>query len=167
MDGTLTMADKSFEMTLSGVNRLKEELDLRKVTTRQEVAERIKIALSFGDLSENSEYDDAKQVQAENEARIAEIEDLLKNVKVIDEEDISTSTVSVGSSVTLKDEATGETVVYLLVSPQEEDVLENKISTASPMGQAISGKKKGAAITVHAPGGTTKYKLTKIGKPKS
>ncbi len=161
------MSDKSFEMTLAGVNRLKEELDLRKVTTRQEVAERIKVALSFGDLSENSEYDDAKQVQAENEARIAEIEDLLKNVRVIDDEDISTSTVSVGSSVTLKDEESGESVVYTLVSPQEEDILENKISTASPMGQAIVGKKKGASITVIAPGGAGKYKLTKIGKAKS
>lgn len=161
------MSDKSFEMTLAGVNRLKEELDLRKVTTRQEVAERIKVALSFGDLSENSEYDDAKQVQAENEARIAEIEDLLKNVRVIDDEDISTSTVSVGSSVTLKDEGSGESVVYTLVSPQEEDILENKISTASPMGQAIVGKKKGASITVIAPGGASKYKLTKIGKVKS
>lgn len=161
------MSDKSFEMTLAGVNRLKEELDLRKVTTRQEVAERIKVALSFGDLSENSEYDDAKQVQAENEARIAEIEDLLKNVRVIDDEDISTSTVSVGSSVTLKDEESGESVVYTLVSPQEEDILENKISTASPMGQAIVGKKKGASITVIAPGGASKYKLTRIGKVKS
>ncbi len=161
------MTDKTFEMTLAGVNRLKEELDLRKVTKRQEVAERIKVALSFGDLSENSEYDDAKQVQAENEARIAEIEDLMKNVRVIDDEDISTTTVSVGSSVTLKDEATGTSVVYLLVSPQEEDILENKISTASPVGQAMVGKKKGALISVNSPGGTSKYKLTKIGKPKA
>lgn len=161
------MIDRTFEMTLAGVNRLKEELDFRKVTKRQEVAERIKVALSFGDLSENSEYDDAKQVQAENEARIAEIEDLMKNVRVIDEEDISTTTVSVGSSVTLKNEATGTSVVYLLVSPQEEDILDNKISTASPVGQAMLGKKKGAVISVNSPGGTNKYKLTKIGKPKA
>lgn len=161
------MADKTFEMTLAGVNRLKEELDMRKVTKRQEVAERIKVALSFGDLSENSEYDDAKQVQAENEARIAEIEELLRNVKVIDEEDISTTTVSVGSAITLKDEETGENVSYLLVSPQEEDLLDGKISTASPFGQAVMGKKRNAVISVTSPSGIFKYKLTKIAKPKA
>ncbi len=161
------MADKTFEMTLADVNRLKEELDMRKVTKRQEVAERIKVALSFGDLSENSEYDDAKQVQAENEARIAEIEELLKNVKVIDEEDISTTTVAVGSSITLKDEETGESVSYILVSPQEEDILDGKISTASPVGQAVMGKKRNATIRVTSPSGIFKYKLTKIAKPKA
>lgn len=159
------MAEKFYEMTLAGVNKLKEELDHRKVQTRSEVAERIKVALSFGDLSENSEYDDAKQVQAENEARISEIEELLKNVHVIDEDDISTSTVTVGVTVTLKEEASGESTEYHLVSHQEEDVLSNKISTSSPVGQALLGKKRNSVITVITPVGTVKYKLTKIGKP--
>lgn len=158
------MSEQLYEMTLEGVNRLNEELDRRKVTDRNEIAERIKVALSFGDLSENSEYDDAKQAQAENEARIAEIEELLKNVRVIDEDEISTSAVTVGSLVTLKEDATGESETYMLVSPQEEDILENKISTASPVGQAIVGKKRNQVVTVTTSSGQFKYKITKIAK---
>lgn len=156
------MADKSFEMTLEGVNRLNQELDQRKVEQRTEIAERIKVALSFGDLSENSEYDEAKQAQAENEARIAELEDLLKNVRVIDDEDISTSVVTVGSKVMLKSDEGSET--YTLVSPQEEDILENKISTDSPVGRAILGKRRNQVVTVTTPAGQFKYKVTKISK---
>lgn len=153
-----------YEMTLEGVNRLNEELDERKLTLRPEIAERIKVALSFGDLSENSEFDDAKREQAENEARIIELEKLLLNVHIIDDEDISTSTVTVGSLVTLKDSADGHSEQYMLVSPQEEDILENKVSTASPIGQAILDKKRNQVVTITTPAGQFKYKITKIAK---
>ena len=114
------MAEQVYELTLSGVNRLKDELDHRKVNLRTDIAERIKVALSFGDLSENSEYDDAKQAQAENEARILEIEGILKNARVIDDEDISKTNVTIGCMVTLLDSESGETSVYTVVSPKEE-----------------------------------------------
>ncbi len=159
------MADnKAFEMTLEGVNRLNQELDERKVEKRTEIAERIKVALSFGDLSENSEYDDAKQAQAENEARITEIEELLKHVRILDEDEISTSVVTVGSLVTLKEDSSGSQEVYTLVNPQEEDILENKISTDSPVGAAILGKKRNQVVRVTTPAGQYKYKIMKIAK---
>lgn len=159
------MAEQVYELTLSGVNRLKDELDHRKVNLRTEIAERIKVALSFGDLSENSEYDDAKQAQGENEARIIEIESILKNARVIDDEDISKTNVTIGCLVTLHDTENNETSVYTVVSPKEEDILENKISTESPVGSAIMGKKKNQVAQVKTPRGIMKYKIVKIEVP--
>lgn len=159
------MAQQVYELTLSGINRLKEELDMRKVEYRTEIAERIKVALSFGDLSENSEYDDAKQTQGENEARIAEIEGILKNARVIDDEDISKTNVTIGCQVTLLDTETGESSLYTVVSPKEEDILENKISTESPVGSAIMGKKKNQVAQVKTPRGLLKYKIVRIDVP--
>lgn len=161
------MADqkKIYDMTLAGVNALKEELEHRKVTLRMEISERIKVALSFGDLSENSEYDDAKQEQGENEARIAEIENTLKNARVIDEKDISKTQVTLGSSVVLLDEEGGEELEFILVSAKEQDILSNKISTDSPVGGAIMGKKKNQVVEVQAPAGIVRYKIVKISRP--
>lgn len=159
------MAEQVYELTLSGVNRLKDELDRRKVELRTEIAERIKVALSFGDLSENSEYDDAKQAQGENEARILEIEGVLKNARVIDDEEISKTNVTIGCQVTLLDSETGEVSLYTVVSPKEEDILENKISTESPVGVAILGKKKNQIAQVKTPRGFLKYKVMKIEVP--
>lgn len=159
------MAEQVYELTLSGVNRLKDELDHRKVNLRTDIAERIKVALSFGDLSENSEYDDAKQAQAENEARILEIEGILKNARVIDDEDISKTNVTIGCMVTLLDSESGETSVYTVVSPKEEDILDFKISTESPVGSAIMGKKKNQIAQVKTPRGILKYKIMKIDVP--
>lgn len=154
-----------YEMTQAGVQSLQNELEKRKGEIREEISERIKVALSFGDLSENSEYDDAKQAQGENESRIIEIEKILKNAHVIEETEISKSQVSLGSEVELEfvEDHTKET--YLLVSAKEEDILENKISIESPVGQAIVGKKKNQVVEVKTPKGLLKYKILGIARP--
>lgn len=157
------MAEQSYDLTLEGINRLKDELDRRKTEERSEIAERIKVALSFGDLSENSEYDEAKNAQAVNESRITELENLLKNARLIEEDDISKTRVALGGKVTLQDVETKEETEYILVSSKEEDIFENKISTDSPVGAAIIGKKKGQTVNVTTPTGILKYKIVKIG----
>lgn len=154
---------EQIEMTQEGFQKLKDELEHRKLVERAEIAERIKVALSFGDLSENAEYEDAKQAQGENEGRIAELEATLKNVRVIESDEISKTKITLGSTFTLKDEALGETVDYTLVSAKEEDIFENKISTDSPVGAAVIGKKRGQVIAVKTPMGQLKYKIVKIG----
>jgi transcription elongation factor GreA len=156
---------KIYEMTYEGIRKLEEELELRKVETRAEIAERIKQALSFGDISENSEYDDAKNAQGENEARIIEIENILKNAKPIDEGDISKTKVSIGAVVKIRDEAMGTDEEYTLVSDKEANIFERKISTDSPLGSAIVGKKKNQVVEVKTPSGTLKYRIVKISKP--
>lgn len=156
---------KLYEMTYEGIKNLEDELELRKTETRSEIAERIKQALSFGDISENSEYDDAKNEQGENEARIIELENILKNSKVIDEGDISKTKVTIGAIIKIRDEETGKEDEYKLVSAKEANIFENKISTDSPIGSAISGKKKGQVVDVKTPAGTLKYKIVKISKP--
>lgn len=152
-----------YEFTLDGINRLKEELERRKVEDRAAIAERIKVALSFGDLSENSEYDEAKLAQAENEGRIAELENLLKNAKLIEEDDISKTKVALGGKVTLLDMASNQEEEYTLVSAKEEDIFEGRISTESPVGSAIVGKEAGDEVKVHTPAGILKYKIIQIG----
>ena len=161
------MPAQSYELTVNGMNRLQEELDQRKFQQRDEIAERIKAARAFGDLSENSEYDDAKQAQGENEARIQEIESILKHARIIEDEDISKTNVTTGCLVTLLDDGTGETEVYAVVSPKEEDILANKISTESPVGQAIMGKRRNQVALVQTPAGVLKYKILKIEVPTS
>lgn len=156
---------KIYEMTYEGIRKLEEELDNRKGEVRNEIADRIKQALSFGDISENSEYDDAKTAQAENESRIAEIEAILKHAKVIDEDDISVQKVTIGAKVRIREEASGKESDYTLVSAMEEDIFSRKISSDSPVGAAIVGKKKGQVVDVHTPSGTIKYKVVKISKP--
>lgn len=160
------MAEQSYEFTLEGINRLKEEAERRKTVERSEIAERIKVALSFGDLSENSEYDEAKLAQAMNESRIQELENLLKNAKLIEEDEIDKTKVALGGKVTLQDIETKEETEYTLVSSKEEDIFENKISTNSPVGAAIVGKKKGQTVNVTTPTGILKYKIVKIGNGK-
>ena len=158
------MADKKkYDFTSEGINNLKEELDRRKGTERTEIANRIKEARSFGDLSENSEYDDAKEAQALNEAKIVELEDLLKNANVIEDHEISKHVIGLGSKVTLEDIKSGEQEEFTLVSQKEEDIFSSKISTESPVGVAIMGKKKGDKITVSTPVGLIKYTVVKIG----
>jgi transcription elongation factor GreA len=152
-------------MTYEGIRKLEEELEKRKVENRTEIAERIKQALSFGDISENSEYDDAKNAQGENEARIIAIEGILKNSKLIDEDEISKTKVTIGAKIKIRDEETGEDNDYTLVSEKEANIFENKISTDSPIGNAIVGKKKGQVVEVKTPTGTLKYRIVKISKP--
>lgn len=154
-----------YEMTYEGIRKLEEELEKRKVENRTEIAERIKQALSFGDISENSEYDDAKNAQGENEARIIAIEGILKNSKLIDEDEISKTKVTIGAKIKIRDEETGEDNDYTLVSEKEANIFENKISTDSPIGNAIVGKKKGQVVDVKTPTGTLKYRIVKISKP--
>ncbi len=151
--------------TVEGLKRLQDELAERKTTKSAEISERLKDARAQGDLSENSEYDDAKEAQAKNEARIAELEDLLKNARVIDDEEISKTKVTLGSFVFLRDEETKEEAEYSLVNANEEDIFQNRISQESPVGKEIIGKKKGQIVEVSTPRGTLKYKIVKIGKP--
>ncbi len=161
------MAEQVYELTLSGIQDLEHELDHLKTKALDEVAERLKEARSLGDLSENSEYDDAKTAQAEVEMRIAEIEKILKSAKIIDDTNISNNEVSLGSKVTILDVDLDLEQTYLLVSQQEEDIFKNKISSASPVGAAILGKKKGSKIKVKTPSGQLEYKILKIEKPQA
>jgi len=158
------MSEKEVVLTYEGLKKLEEELDFLKTTKKKEVADRIKEARGFGDLSENSEYDDAKNEQAEVEARIVTIENMLRNVKVVSDDDIDLKTVQIGNIVKVLDIALNEEVEYMIVGPTEVDVMNNKISNESPMGKALMGKKKGSKVKVEAPVGDIEYKILEISK---
>ena len=159
------MSEKVYEMTYDGIKKLQDELEHRKTEVAAEVAERLKEARALGDLSENSEYDDAKNAQAENEGRIMEIEAILKNAKVIDEDEISKTKVTLGAMVKIRDEETRDEFDYILVGNKEEDIFNNRISSESPVGAAIIGKKKGQVVDVRTPVGILRYKIVRISKP--
>ncbi len=156
--------EKQVILTQEGLDNLKAELENLKTVRRKEVAEKIKVALSFGDLSENSEYDEAKNEQAIMESRILEIEAMLKNVKVIDEEELSTDRIHVGSKIKVHDVSFDETLDYRIVGSSEADPREGRISDESPVGAALLGHKKGQTVTVKTPGGNVKYKILEIYK---
>ena len=158
------MEQENNAFTVEGLKRLQDELANRKTTLSAEISERLREARAQGDLSENSEYDDAKEAQAKNESRILELEDMLKDARVIEEDEISKTKVSLGSGVLVRDEETGAEEFYSLVNPNEENIFMNLISIESPVGQAILGKKKGQIVEVSTPVGTLKYKIVKIGK---
>ncbi len=158
------MEDKEVLLTKEGYEKLEQELDALKTTKRAEIAERIKIALGFGDLSENSEYDEAKNAQAENETKIAELENKIRYAKIIDEAEIDTKTVQVGNTVKLLDIEFNEEVSYTLVGSTEVDLAQNKISNESPIGSAILGAKKNQIVEVQAPAGVVQYKILSITK---
>lgn len=153
-------------LTLSGLAKLEEELNILRTKKRAEVAQRIKQALAFGDISENSEYDEAKNEQAFIEGRIAQLENILKSAKVIDDEDIDTEKVSVGAKVRLKviDEGYDDEVEYTLVGSAEADPINLKISNESPVGKAILGKTINEEVIIHIPDGIIKYKILQINK---
>ena len=151
-------------LTQEGFNKLEEELNYLKTEKRTEIAERIKVARGFGDLSENSEYDEAKNAQAENEQQIAELETKIRNAKVIDSKEIDTKTVQIGNSVKLYDEEFEEEIIYTIVGSTEVNLAENKISNESPIGKALLGRKKGDVIDVQAPDGIIKFKILAIKK---
>ncbi|NLM79251.1 MAG: transcription elongation factor GreA [Ruminococcaceae bacterium] len=159
------MAEKIYEMTYEGIKNLQDELDQRKTVNAAEISERLKEARALGDLSENSEYDDAKTAQAENEMRIMEIESILKNARLIEEDEISKTKVSLGAVVKLRDEETQEEMEYLLVGNKEQDIFNNKIASDSPVGAAIIGKKKGQLVDVRTPSGILRYRIVKISRP--
>ena len=142
--------EKTFPMTLEGKKKLEDELEEYRLKRRPEVIKRIKIARSYGDLSENSEYDEAKNAQAENEVKIAELENKLRHAKIIDEKEIDTDTVQIGNTVKVLDMEFDEKVEYTIVGSTEVDLAENKISNESPIGKALLGAKKGATLEVNA-----------------
>lgn len=155
---------KQTVITEEGLKKLENELDELKTVKRKEVAEKIKVALSFGDLSENSEYDEAKNEQAILEGRIAEIENQLKNVRVLDETDINTEAVHVGSTVTVRMKGKKTDVTYQLVGSTEADPLGGRISDESPIGKALIGHKVGEQIEVETPGGLVTLTIRQIAK---
>lgn len=158
------MTGKEVILTYEGLKKLEEELEFLRGTKRMEIKERIKQALSFGDISENSEYDEAKNEQAYIEGRIAQIETMLKHARVIDEEDVSTEKVTIGSKVKLLDMEYNEEVLYSIVGSTEADPSKFKISNESPVGSALMQKKKGNVVEVTVPDGVLKFKILKIEK---
>lgn len=161
--GSAVMAKKVL-LTSEGLKKLQDELDNLKNVRRKENTAALKVAKSFGDLSENSEYDEAKNEQAEIEARISEIENMLKNAEVIDEADIATDVASIGSKVTVKDLDDGEVTEYLIVGSTEADPMRGKISDESPVGSALLGHKIGEVVAVEAPMGVLEYEIVNISK---
>ncbi len=155
---------KPILLTDEGLKKLESELEELKTIKRKEISEKIKVALSFGDLSENSEYDEAKNEQAIIESRIATIEAMLKNVKLLDEEEISTETVNVGSKVKVKDLEFDEELDYTIVGSTEADPEKGKISDESPIGKALLGHKAGDVVEVEAPAGIIKFEILAISK---
>ena len=158
------MEERDIMLTEEGYKKLVEELQYLKGPRKMEVAERIKVAREFGDLSENSEYDEAKTAQAENETRIVELEDKLRHAKIIDQKDINTDTVQVGNIVKVLDMEFDEKIEYQIVGSTEVNLAENKISNESPLGAALLGAKKNNIVEVNAPGGIMKYKILSIKK---
>ena len=155
---------KLHKITYEGLKKLEEELDYLKLTKRKEVAEKIKEAKSFGDLSENSEYDEAKNEQAIVEAKILELETMLKNVEVIDESEITTDRVAVGVKVLVYDFEEDEEVEYQIVGSSESNPLEFKISDSSELGKNLVGRKVGETIEFEVMGFTNKYEIRAINK---
>lgn len=158
------MTSKEVVLTYEGLKKLEEELELFKGVKRREIAERIKQALSFGDISENSEYDEAKNEQAHIEGRIVQIETMLKHAKVIDEDDVSTEVVGLGSKVKLLDMEYDEETEYSIVGSTEANPSKNKISNESPVGSALIGKGIGTVVEVAVPDGVIKFKILEIYK---
>ena len=154
---------KDVILTPEGLDKLKQELDYLSSAKRREVAERIKEAREFGDISENSEYDDAKNEQAMLEAKIAGLEEKLRSATVIDQSDLSTDQVRIGSVVHVKDEKTGKSTKFTIVGSAEAKPAENKLSNESPVGKGLLGHKRGETVWVLVPRGPArKLKITKI-----
>jgi transcription elongation factor GreA len=158
------MTEKEVILTQDGLKKLEEELEHLKSVKRREVAERIKVAIGYGDISENSEYEDAKNEQAFIEGRIITLEKMLRNARIINNDDVDINTVSIGSKVTLQDVEFGDTVEYTIVGTAESDPSQNRISNESPVGKAILGKKKGTVVDVSVPAGIIQYKIVDIKK---
>ncbi|MBE6763768.1 MAG: transcription elongation factor GreA [Ruminococcaceae bacterium] len=155
---------KEIYVTEEGLKKLQEELEYLKTVRREEIKDMIKTAKSFGDLSENSEYDEAKNEQAIVEARIAELEEQLNNVHLVDASALENDVVRVGLSVKIKNADSGETEEYRIVGVTEADPFEGLISDESPIGKALLGQKVGTVVEVEIPLGIVKYKIMKISK---
>ncbi|WP_041571009.1 transcription elongation factor GreA [Candidatus Desulforudis audaxviator] len=149
-------------LTVAGLRKLERELEYLKMVKRREVAERIKQAIEFGDITDSSEYEDAKNEQAFIEGRIITLEKALRNAKVIDAEDVGTEEVGIGSTVRLKDLNGGEELQYTIVGSMESDPRSNKISDESPVGRAMLGQRVGNIVEIQVPAGTLKYQIIDI-----
>ena len=152
------MPEKEVILTLAGLKKLEDELELNKTQKRREIAGRIKQAIEFGDISENSEYEDAKNEQAFIEGRIITIEKMLRNARVIDDPE-GAECVTLGSTVILKDQDYGDQEEYTIVGSAEADPGTNKISNESPVGKAVLGQVKGAIVEVNVPAGILHYEI--------
>ena len=150
-------------ITPEGLQKLKEEVEHLTTEKRREVAERIKEAREFGDIAENAEYDDAKNEQALLEQRIAQLEERLRRATVIDEKEVGTDEVTVGSIVHVKDQKSGDSQKFQIVGSTEADPLENRVSNETPFGKALMGKKKGDVFTFETPAGKQTYTVEKVG----
>ncbi|NBI30842.1 transcription elongation factor GreA [Chengkuizengella marina] len=158
------MSDKEVILTPEGLKKLEDELENLKSVKRREVAERIKVAIGYGDISENSEYEDAKNEQAFIEGRVITLEKMLRNARIINNDDVGTDKVNIGSRVVLKDVEYGDEVEYAIVGTAESDPSQNKISNESPVGKAILGKEKGSVVDVNVPAGVIQYEIIDIMK---
>jgi len=156
--------EKEIFLTPEGLKKLEEKLDYLRTVRRNEVAERIKEARSFGDISENSEYEDAKNEQAFIEGEIAELEKMLRNAKIIDQGDVDVTVVSVGCTVRVKELEINEIEEYNIVGSAEADPSLNKISNQSPVGASLLGHQVGEIVTVQVPAGNIEYEILEIKK---
>jgi transcription elongation factor GreA len=152
-------------LTRQGFQKLQMQLEVLKTTERQKIAKAIGEARAQGDISENAEYDAAKDAQAHNEARIADLESKLTNVRIIENENIPSDKIFIGAIVTLEDTDNDEQLTYMLVSPEEANYEENKISIFSPIGKGLLGHKAGEAVAIKVPAGVLNYKIKKIKRP--
>lgn len=167
VDAVPAQSDGEILLTPEGLRRLEQELDYLRTVRRPQVANRIKQALEFGDISENAEYDSAKEEQAALEAQIARLEAILGRARVVeaDETDVDGQVVTVGARVRLRDLETGEEFDFTLVSPAEADPSENRLSYESPVGKAILGQRVGSVVEVDAPAGKLQYEVVAILRP--
>lgn len=158
----MNVLEKEVILTPEGLQKIEEKLEHLKSIRRQEVAERIKQAIGFGDISENSEYDDAKNEQAFIEGEILELEKIIRSARLIDSCDIKSGEVGIGTTVKLKDIEFGDIDVYTIVGSAEAEPVKNRISNESPVGRAVLGRKTGETVTVNVPDGKIKYKIMEI-----
>ncbi len=158
------MNEKEILLTKEGLQKLEDELDELKTVHRKEINERIRQAKEFGDISENAEYEDAKQEQAFVEGRVLELEMKIRNARIIDESDFVADAVHLGATVKVKEVKTGTAHEFTIVGSTESDPRNNRLSNESPLGKALMGQKKGATIDVVTPRGTVQYKVDAINK---
>ena len=158
------MENEEVILTQEGYEKLEQQLEYLKTTERTEIAGRIKVALGYGDLSENSEYDEAKSAQEANENKIIELENKLRHAKIIDEAEIDTKIVQIGNIVKVHDMEFDEDVTYTIVGSTEVDLAQNKISNESPIGAALLGAKKGDIVSANIPAGIAQFKILSIKK---
>jgi transcription elongation factor GreA len=158
------MGREAIYLTRQGYEKLREQLEYLKTVCRRKIVEELSKAIAHGDLSENAEYDAAKEAQAENEIRIAELEKKLTGARIIDEENIPAGEVWIGATVKLKDLGSGEELKYTLVSEEEADYLQGKISISSPVGKGLLGHKENDIVQIKVPAGILRYKILKISR---